>query len=132
MKGMLAQGIAHVSFVGGAFFLPARTPYDRQILTELVAERVRTTGQVQLLMNDRLWTVRLASAPPARACSACGAALESARCATTPDDVPYCIACVVAYHSKPPLRARPSNRRAEARDIVRLTPRRPLARRSAA
>ena len=41
----LGQGIAHVSFAGGGFFVPARSSYDRQLLADHALARVRVKRQ---------------------------------------------------------------------------------------
>ncbi len=48
----LAKGIAYVSFPGGGMFVPARSPYDRQMLVECVADRTLGTYKVQVLMHS--------------------------------------------------------------------------------
>lgn len=48
----LSKGIVHISFAGGGLFLPARSPYDRQMLVEHVTDRVRCKGHLQVLTDD--------------------------------------------------------------------------------
>jgi hypothetical protein len=46
-KGVvITKGIAHVSFPGGSMVLPARTPYDRQMLLEHIVDRVAKAHRV--------------------------------------------------------------------------------------
>jgi hypothetical protein len=89
----MLNGIAHVSFLGGGIFLPARTPYDRQILLEHVADRVHVKGRVQVLMHDRRWLVQLNHGPSAMHCTSCNAPMDSV-CVVDNGDLPYCLRCV--------------------------------------
>ena len=100
----LAGGIAHVSFSGGGLFLPARDPYDRQSLIEHVAQRVRTKGRVQVLVDKHRWMVQ-ASAPQQQnaACAACGQAADAACYSATSNAAAYCLRCALGG----PLRSEP-------------------------
>jgi hypothetical protein len=66
----LPSGIAHVSFTGGSAFVPARSPYDRELLVENVRDRVRLRARVQVLVSDERWLV--CRAPGGGQCTACG------------------------------------------------------------
>lgn len=101
MNAVLAPGIAHVSFSGGGTFLPARNPYDREILAEHVADRVRTNGVVQVLVKDQRWTVRLGVNPPVPDCTACGCSLSVACCSSGRDGLPYCVKCALEDRKMP-------------------------------
>lgn len=93
--GTIANGVAHVSFVGGGLFLPARTPYDRQVLVEHVVERAQMKGRVQVLVDDLRWIVHLSRADLAFRCARCGAFSDPAcHCATVGDEV-YCAKCAL-------------------------------------
>ena len=87
-----AKGIAHLSFRGGGMLLPARSPYDRQLLTEHVVSRVRTDGRVQVLLDDRCWLVHLRRGPGAACCTACGHITESS-CISRGCGNSYCVKC---------------------------------------
>lgn len=52
------NGAVHVTFAGGGIVLPAREPYDRELLVEHVAERVRWNGVVRVAIHGRTWSVR--------------------------------------------------------------------------
>jgi hypothetical protein len=87
------RGIAHVSFESGGLFIPARTPYDRQMLVEHVADRTRSSGQVQVLVDDERWTVRRCGAVN---CESCGLSGKLA-CRSAGDDAKmYCLQCAFA------------------------------------
>lgn len=77
LQAELPHGIAHVSFAGGGAFLPARTPYDLQMLVEHVLRLVRASGEVQVLVDDRRWIVHLRSGASTAWCSCCGYSLGS-------------------------------------------------------
>ena len=93
MKGILANGIAHVSFPGGGIFLPVRNPYDRQVLTEHVAHHARTSSQVQVLIDDLRWMVSWRVAGPQPTCCVCGFRMDVACYATTAPSAPHCMSC---------------------------------------
>ena len=94
-------GIAHVSFPGGGIFLPARSPYDRQMLVEHVNDRVRIKGQVQVLVDDRRWMVHLRRGSLAACCASCGDPADSACYATGHGDAAYCVHCAFGDDMQP-------------------------------
>ena len=103
---VLPKAIAHVSFPGGGMFLPARSPYDRQMLVEHIADRVRSKGRVQVLLDEQRWMVHLNRGTPRPMCSNCGDAVDSTCHRTADDGVASCLACALgpvsdltsAYH----------------------------------
>lgn len=96
-----AQGIAHLSFLGGSMLLPARSPYDRQVLVEHIKDRARTTEWVQVLVDDRRWMVKAAGdkqRPATSHCRGCHCVLDGARFPTACDlsgaqHEKYCLGC---------------------------------------
>lgn len=90
----MAKGIAHVSFAGGGTFLPARSPYDRQLLAEHVRERVRTKGQVQVLMGDQLWMMYRNRGSSTR-CARCGVAAPIACHFSGSGNACFCVVCAL-------------------------------------
>lgn len=92
MTGLL-NGIAHVSFLGGGIVLPARNPYDRQVLVEHVVDRVRKKGRVQVLVDDQRWMVHLDRNPGALACARCADSLGAACYAAGSGGAAYCVEC---------------------------------------
>ena len=101
---VLAKGIAHISFPGGGTFLPARSPYDREMLIEHVAHRVRAKGRVQVLLNEQRWLVDVGTGGASGdGCSACGRTLDMTWCVADVG-VPYCAKCAFAsgFDSAPP------------------------------
>jgi len=92
MKG-IAKGIAHLSYPGGGTFLPARNPYDRQLLAEHVADSVRIKGRVQVLVDNQRWVVQDSRGPFATSCAGCGLAADSACYSAARGRRPYCVKC---------------------------------------
>ena len=89
------KGVAHVSFLGGGVFVPTRSPYDRQVLVELVADRAHSKGRVQVLVGDQRWMVHCSDAQRARTCSRCGTA-EDVTCYSPSDrNTGYCVECAI-------------------------------------
>ena len=96
---VLSKAIAHVSFPGGGMFLPARSPYDRQMLVEHIADRVRSKGRVQVLLDEQRWMVQLNRGKVRIYCSSCGDAADSACYRAADTGVPYCIICALGPES---------------------------------
>jgi len=93
--GTMRNGVAHVSFRGGSMFLPARTPYDRQVLVEHVAAHVRAKGQVQVLVDAQRWMVQFLCNPLPVSCSHCAASLDSAWLSPAGGGREYCAKCAL-------------------------------------
>jgi hypothetical protein len=91
----IAEGIAHVSFAGGGMFLPARSPYDRQVLTDHVVDRVRSKGSVQVLLDTQRWLVQLLRAGRTARCEKCNSVVDCI-CYTSREDAACCIRCAFA------------------------------------
>ncbi len=97
----IANGVAHVSFPGGGLFLPARTPYDRQMLVEHVVERAQAKGRVQVLIDDRRWMVSLSRGDLAFRCARCGMFSDPAcHCATVGSEA-FCAKCALGLGKQP-------------------------------
>jgi hypothetical protein len=92
---VLPKAIAHVSFPGGGMFLPARSPYDRQMLVEHIADRVRSKGHVQVLLDERRWMVQLNRRAPFPVCASCGDTVDSSCYSPADDGVAYCLSCAL-------------------------------------
>jgi len=76
-------------------FLPTRSPYDRQMLVEHIANRVRSKGHVQVLLDEQRWMVHLTRGAARPACASCGDTADTA-CYRAPDDaVAYCVTCAL-------------------------------------
>jgi len=95
------NSIAHISSAGGGVFIPARTPYDRQMLVEHIAARVRSRGEIRVTVDARSWLVRLNRAPLSQHCAHCGQPLRAACYAAGLDGPAYCVSCAF-LHDPPP------------------------------
>lgn len=95
----IAKGLAHVSFVGGGIFVPARNPYDRQMLIEHVVDRVRAKGNVQVLVDDQRWLVRLSRGPSVD-CYRCGYSLDAACYNTAGGAAVCCVGCAFGVRAE--------------------------------
>jgi hypothetical protein len=93
------RGVAHISFSGGGVFLPARNPYDREILVEHVADRVRSKGEVQVALDDRCWSVSLSSV--GICCASCGHPLDSACYSPANGFAAFCVKCAFSEQVAP-------------------------------
>jgi hypothetical protein len=97
----MAKGVAHISFAGGGIFLPARNPYDRQLLAEHIGARVRSKGQVQVLMGNQVWMVHRNRGPGAARCTRCGMAAATACYSRGGEEDCYCVACALGTEVEP-------------------------------
>lgn len=95
MNGVLADGVAHLSFRGGGIFLPARNPYDRQILSEHAVQRARAHGRVQVLVDDERWTICLKLDPSVLRCGSCDSPLELVCLGSRTPNTPRCVRCAL-------------------------------------
>jgi hypothetical protein len=55
---------------GGAVVIPVDTPYEYEVLFDYVADYTKSHGPVNLVLNNRTWTVSV-GAGRARVCSRC-------------------------------------------------------------
>lgn len=110
MMNLLSKGIAHVSFKGGGMCLPARNPYDRQMLAEQVTSRARAMGMVQVLLDDDRWMVHTRIGSGGAHCARCGRWSTSV-CHSDSHDGTYCVVCAVG-NSRNPLAPVPTSARA--------------------
>src|SRR5262245_38366027 len=97
----MASKIAQMSFRGGGTFLPARSPYDRQVLIEYVTQRVRFTGEVQVLLDGQRWLVRGHRGWPVAYCTNCGNAADPTCYAPTNSQSGYCATCALGAETPP-------------------------------
>lgn len=65
------KGVARISFQGGALFVPAKTPYDRELLFEHLDLYARRHGTIRVELNRREWTVRKAERAQQSKCDEC-------------------------------------------------------------
>ena len=95
----LVKGVAHVSFVGGGNFLPARNPGDRRTLVAYVADRVQATGKVQVLVDGQRWLVEPRSTA-AGACAACRNAVDCPCFAGSNRESACCLRCALSQDAE--------------------------------
>lgn len=62
--------VAHISFEGGGTILPARTPYDHQLLMEHLEVSTRRHGAIRLELRHRQWSITVNDGP-AEPCTTC-------------------------------------------------------------
>lgn len=86
-------GAAHVTFAGGGIVLPAREPYDREVLVDHVTERVGRKGIVRVVIDGRTWNVRRIDDTVPAPCTRCRGPLNGSCYATTPGDARRCLRC---------------------------------------
>ena len=65
------KGIARISYRDGLLLLPAKTPYELEIMSEHVNYFVRREGKVQLRLNGRDWLVKMANGEVLGSCMHC-------------------------------------------------------------
>jgi len=70
------KGIAFISFPGGGLVLPARTPYEREMLFQHVKQCANRYGRIRLTFNRLEWTVEFLSGG-AITCTACNKSIEA-------------------------------------------------------
>jgi hypothetical protein len=92
MNGIV-NGIAHVSFVGAGFFVPAGTAVERRTLIERVAGYSRTQGRVQVLTEGKRWMVQCTGNRCPAVCASCEAAIKTAACQVADEEQVYCLRC---------------------------------------
>jgi hypothetical protein len=90
------NGVVHVTFVGGGIVLPARDPYDREMLVEQVAERVRRKGVVGVAVHGRTWRARRIGDAATTACTRCRRPVNRGCYATARGGAPHCLRCAFA------------------------------------
>lgn len=85
---------AHLTFMGGGLMLPARTPYDRQILREHVLNRARHVQELRVRVGRKTWCVERPTEQTPFVCGSCKRQLTVALHAP-PADTMYCVACAL-------------------------------------
>ena len=63
--------IARIQMDGGALLLPARTPYEREVVLDHVRHRLRRYGFVHLEMNGRRRRIECIAPAAGAACAGC-------------------------------------------------------------
>ncbi|MFI5394698.1 MAG: hypothetical protein ACHQ9S_04125 [Candidatus Binatia bacterium] len=85
---------AHIVFAGGGLVLPARTPYELQILREYVLDRARHKEQMRINVGRKTWIVERASEDRPFACARCKRQQLTVAALRKPgNETTYCVAC---------------------------------------
>ena len=71
------KGVARISFHGGALFVPAKTPYEREVLFEHLDLYAKRHGIVRVELNRHEWTVCRREGDKLLLCSDCSRRLDS-------------------------------------------------------
>ncbi len=95
MNGIL-NGIAHVSFAGAGFFVPAGTSVERRGLIEQVAGYSRTEDLVQVLTGGKRWIVQRTASASSTVCTTCDITIKTALCRVAGEDAAHCLHCAFA------------------------------------
>ena len=51
------KGVARISFEGGSCLLPAKTPYEREVLFEFLKQSTNRHGHARLALNQQGWII---------------------------------------------------------------------------
>jgi len=86
---------AQITFVGGGLLLPARTPYDRQMLREHVLDRAGRAEQLQVKVGRKTWVVEHPTGQRPLVCGLCQHRLTVAALRTPASQNLYCVACAL-------------------------------------
>ena len=90
-----SKGIAHISYKGGGLCLPARSPYDRELLAEEVLRESHLHDMVQVLLDDDRWLVHRLSRRTRVYCVQCGRSTSSVCRSGARGAAQFCIGCAV-------------------------------------
>jgi hypothetical protein len=86
---------AHMTFAGGGLVLPARTPYERELLREHVLSYARDKNPLQLTVGRTTWVIDRPSANRPVVCERCQRQLTAAALHTPQSSECYCVACAL-------------------------------------
>ncbi len=86
--------VAHVHDASGTLVLPARSPYDRQMLREHVERRIGRGAKLTLGLHGTRWTVTPCAATDSR-CATCTQFLGRVRCSRRNETTATCLDCAM-------------------------------------
>ncbi|HVO25020.1 MAG TPA: hypothetical protein VMW56_15465 [Candidatus Margulisiibacteriota bacterium] len=86
---------AHITFAGGGLLLPARTPYDLQLLREHVLDRARHVKGLQVTVARKTWLVERPDNQQPFVCGLCKRDLTVAALHAPAQAEVYCVACAL-------------------------------------
>ena len=91
--------IARIQMDGGALLLPARTPYEREVVLDHVRHRLRICGFVHLEMNGRRCKIEPIAFTPGATCASCTRRVGTVACRIGAQML--CIECALAPGRSP-------------------------------
>jgi hypothetical protein len=91
--------IARIEMDGGALLLPARTPYEREVVLDHVRHRLRLYGFVHLEMNGRRCRIEAVAAASGAACAGCRRRIAGFACRLVAQML--CVDCAVTPAGPP-------------------------------
>ncbi len=91
----MAPQIAHIVFPDGGLIVPARTPYDRQLLQEHVLASVHHRQLLRINIGPDGWAVKRAKPRHPIVCGLCDRRITHAVCHEVGSPVPFCVACAL-------------------------------------
>lgn len=71
------KGVARISHPNGGMILPAKSPYDLELVIEHVDLYAKRHGRVHLELNRRDWLVTMRNGELPGVCTACDQRLDS-------------------------------------------------------
>ena len=99
------RGVARISDAGGGIVMPARSPYDRELLLDCLRQRLHRNASVRLELDGRRWSVTLPDVPPRPDCARCRRVARLYGINDARAGGPVCVACLgVLLHALPEVR----------------------------
>ena len=89
------NGIAHITYPGGGIVMPARSAYERQLVSEHVTHRALRSTVVRLDVGGRRWQVAADAAADRPQCGKClrRVRVSGTNASVAPDA--YCLVCLL-------------------------------------
>ncbi len=86
---------AHLTYHGGGLLIPARTPYERQVLREHVLACARHQAHLRVKVGRQLWTIERPTAERPHICVDCDRQLTVAALFRATDPRAHCVRCAL-------------------------------------
>lgn len=90
--------VARIHTDGGTLLLPARTPYEREVVLDHVRHRLRLHGSVHLEMNGWRGRIERVGLPITARCGACAAPIGGFACRIGSQML--CLGCALPERSR--------------------------------
>jgi hypothetical protein len=71
------KGVARISHPNGGLILPAKSPYEIELVIEHVGLHAKRHGRVRLELNRRDWLVTVCNGGPPGRCTGCAQRIET-------------------------------------------------------